>query len=159
MFQKPAEDNTYFESETMDTQSQDTVETVVGPSVHVEGDFASEGDIIVKGTVSGNIRTSRQLRVETGAKILASVHAGSAIISGDVQGNVTASGQVEINETARISGDIRCAVLAVAPGAKIHGKVMMEGADVEGAEKTTKKRSLGRVRAKAEDPVVEEVEE
>jgi cytoskeletal protein CcmA (bactofilin family) len=37
--------------------SPDEVETVVGPSVHVEGDFASEGNIIVKGMVSGNVKT------------------------------------------------------------------------------------------------------
>jgi hypothetical protein len=38
----------------METGTRDEVETVVGPSVNVEGDFASEGNIVVKGTVAGS---------------------------------------------------------------------------------------------------------
>ena len=130
-----------------EADDEDTVETVVGPSVHVEGDFASEGDIIVKGTVSGNVKTSRQLRVEAGAKVFASVHAGSAIISGSVEGDVTTTGKLEINATAIIAGDITCDVLAVAAGARIQGKIMMEGVDIVSA-KSNKKRTLGRVSSK-----------
>lgn len=160
MFQKPTPEEPthnamqppqapiYDEDEYED--DEDTVETVVGPSVHVEGDFASEGDIIVKGTVSGNVKTSRQLRVEAGAKVFASVHAGSAIISGTVEGDVTTTGKLEINATAIIAGDITCDILAVAAGARIHGKIMMEGVDITSA-KSNKKRTLGRVSTKKKD--------
>lgn len=155
MFQKPQQDmdtNQPTQPEHTyepDMHEEDTVETVVGPSVHVEGDFASEGDIIVKGTVSGNVKTSRQLRVEAGAKVFASVHAGSAIISGSVQGDVTTTGKLEINATAMIAGDIKCDVLAVAAGARIEGKVHMDGVEIDGG-KTNKKRTLGRVTSKKE---------
>lgn len=135
---------------TVEPDLEDTVETVVGPSVHVEGDFASEGDIIVKGTVSGNVKTSRELRVESGAKIFASVHAGSAIISGEVEGDVTTTGKLEINATAVVAGDIKCDILAVAAGARIHGKVMMDGVDIA-TKKTKTKRTLGRVSTKKDD--------
>jgi cytoskeletal protein CcmA (bactofilin family) len=69
----------------METGTRDEVETVVGPSVNVEGDFASEGNIVVKGTVSGSVATSKFLLVEQGAKIVANVRAGSAKISGEVK--------------------------------------------------------------------------
>lgn len=138
-----------------DAYEEDTVETVVGPSVHVEGDFASEGDIIVKGTVSGNVKTSRELRVEPGAKIFASVHSGSAIISGEVQGNVTTSGKLEIMATAIVAGDIKCDVLAVAAGARIHGKVQMDGVEIS-ESRPSKKRTLGRVKPKSEDDGADE---
>lgn len=158
MFKSPTEDMQLppqdpYMNDT--SHEEDTVETVVGPSVHVEGDFASEGDIIVKGTVSGNVKTSRELRVESGAKIFASVHAGSAVISGEVQGNVTTSSKLEINATAVVAGDIKCDILEVAAGARIHGKVMMDGVDISN-DKPSKKRSLGRVRAKSDDDGAEE---
>ena len=41
---------------------QDEVETVVGPSVNVEGDFASEGNIIVK-TSGGDIKTGLAIQI------------------------------------------------------------------------------------------------
>ena len=104
-------------------KSVDEVETVVGPSVNVEGDFSSEGNIVVKGTVSGSVKTSKLLTVEKGAQIFANVRAGNAIISGGVKGNVKVADRLELHETAQIMGDIDCKTLSVAPGALLQGKV------------------------------------
>jgi cytoskeletal protein CcmA (bactofilin family) len=121
----------------------DTVETVVGPSVHVEGDFSSEGDIIVKGSVTGNVYTSRLLLVESGAKISANVQAGNAKISGEVKGNMKIRESLELSSTARVLGDIEVRTLSVEPGAILYGKVVMSG--VEGMEtKPTRSRSKER---------------
>ena len=109
------------------------VETVVGPSVVVEGDFVSEGNILVKGTVSGNVKTAERLTVESGARILANVRAGDALLSGEVKGNVRVSGSLELTETARVLGDVTCKILVVAAGALLHVKVTMK--DLEKAEK------------------------
>ena len=66
--------------EVPQNQMQDEVETVVGPSVNVEGDFASEGNIVVKGTVSGSVFTSKHLTVERGAKINHLSYIGDAVV-------------------------------------------------------------------------------
>ncbi len=110
----------------------DDVETVVGPSVTVEGDFASEGNIIVKGTVAGSVHTSRHLSVEQGAKIMANVRAGSAKIAGEVKGNMKVKESLELTATAKIVGDIEVKVLVMEAGALIYGKVVMPG--LEAAE-------------------------
>ena len=46
------------------------VETIIGPSVKVEGDFAAAGDVVVEGAVSGQLRTEQSLRIGEQAKIL-----------------------------------------------------------------------------------------
>ncbi len=145
MFQRPSPNIALSNEER--SKMVDDVETVVGPSVHVEGDFASEGNILVKGMVSGNVKTSKLLTVEPGAKIMANVRAGHAIISGEITGNVKVSDRLELTESARVSGDISCGVLQVAAGALIHGKVIMEGVEAGQSSKTTK-RSLGRIKPK-----------
>lgn len=121
------EDEEAYTSET--SNHADDVETVVGPSVNVEGDFASEGNIVVKGTVTGSVRTSKYLLVEAGAKIVANVRAGAAKISGEVKGNMKVQETLELTSTARILGDIEVKVLAVEPGALIYGKIVMPGMD------------------------------
>jgi cytoskeletal protein CcmA (bactofilin family) len=121
------------------SQQPDEVETVVGPSVNVEGDFASEGNIVVKGTVTGSVRTSRYLLVEMGAKIVANVKAGSAKISGEVKGNMKVVDSLELTSTARILGDIEVKILSVEPGALIFGKIVMPG--MEGGEAKTSRRT------------------
>lgn len=140
MFQKPSPqialnrvDNDY-----MPSSHADEVETVVGPSVQVEGDFSSEGNIIVKGTVSGSVKTSKLLSVENGAKILANVRAGDAIISGHVKGNIQVLDRVELTQTAEVFGDIHCQTLVIAPGAILQGKVNMRPEEDERSDRKAK---------------------
>ena len=136
--------------------AQDEVETVVGPSVHVEGDFASEGNIIVKGVVSGSVKTSQLLHAEEGSKIMANVRAGYAVVSGHVKGNIKVDESLELTNTAQILGDITCASLAVEPGALIYGKVMMAGIDSQ--EKGKRKSSRSKKSVEAYTPVEEDAE-
>ncbi len=128
----------------------DEVETVVGPSVHVEGDFASEGNIVVKGIVSGSVATSKHLQVEHGAKIFANVKAGSGTISGEVKGNIRMQDKLELTSTAQVAGDIDCQVLVVEAGALILGKITMKGLEVQGV-KTPRKLSLRKNRDMEEE--------
>ncbi len=137
------------------SHSPDDVETVVGPSVVVEGDFASEGNILVKGTVSGNVKTARLLTVEVGAKIMANVKAGDAVIAGEVRGNVKVEQQLELLASARVLGDIQCQVLVVAGGALLQGKVGMKG--LENVEANDRRR-LNRGKIRSEDDTSETTE-
>ena len=126
----------------------DEVETVVGPSVQVEGDFVSEGNIIVKGTVSGSVKTSKLLSVEVGAKILANVKAGDAVISGQVKGNIIAVNRIELTQTAEVLGDIQCQTLLIAPGAVLQGKVNMRPEEDQGEKRA---RSVSRTKPRNVD--------
>jgi len=130
-----------LEEMNIESVSEDTVETIVGPSVNVEGDFASEGNIIVKGTVSGSVHTSRHLVVESGARIMANVRAQSAQIAGEVKGNMKIKESLEILSTARIIGDVEAKVLAVEAGALIFGKITMPGLEVEGKTMRSNKQN------------------
>lgn len=129
----------------------DQVETVVGPSVVVEGDFVSEGNILVKGTVSGNVKTGRLLTVEEGARILANVRAGEATISGEVQGNVKVEGRLELTSSARLLGDISCDTLVIEAGALLQGQVTMKG--LEGMSTKSEKKSARRSKKTMEEDV------
>lgn len=133
----------------------DEVETVVGPSVVVEGDFSSEGNILVKGTVCGSVKTGQLLTVEQGARILANVKAKSAIISGEVKGNVRVEERLELNESSRVLGDIACATLSIAPGALVQGRITMKGIQIED-KRDEKKR--GTAKSKNTTSEEEEVE-
>ena len=46
----------------LDKRGED-IETIVGPSVKVEGDLNSDGNIVIEGQVNGKIKTTKQLRV------------------------------------------------------------------------------------------------
>ena len=103
----------------------DDVETIVGPSVKIEGDFKSDGNIVVAGIISGKLGTAQILRVEERAKIMASVEAKDAVIAGEVQGNVHVLGHLEILSTAKINGDIKTGSISIQQGATLNGNLLM----------------------------------
>jgi cytoskeletal protein CcmA (bactofilin family) len=101
------------------------VETIIGPSVKVEGDFASKGNVTVEGAVYGTIKTDKDLKVGSAAKISANIIAANAFVSGEVKGNVKVNGKLELSDTSRIFGDVEAKTLIMAAGAVLNGKCSM----------------------------------
>ncbi len=106
-------------------------ETVIAQGVRVEGDFKSQGDVIIEGEVAGNIQAAGDLRVGEQSKIKADVIAGNAVVSGEIRGNMQIAGRLELTQSAQIIGDVTVEVLSVAPGAQVNGKITMDGRKIE----------------------------
>ncbi len=140
-----------------DTLVQET-ETVIAPSVRVEGDFVSEGNVRIEGQVSGSIATERDLTVGEQAKITANVVANNAMIAGEMRGNLKISERLELSSTARVYGDIQAKVLTVSPGAAMTGHVAigMEGqAALAAKEEAAELKSGSRSRSSREKKIEE----
>lgn len=101
------------------------VETVIGPSVKVEGNFIGSGNVSVEGVVNGTLKTSKDLRVGEGAKIKADVEAANATVAGELHGNIRVGGKLELSPSAKVIGNVEAAVLVVAQGAILNGKCQM----------------------------------
>lgn len=102
-----------------------TAETVVGPSVKIQGDLNSEGNIRIEGQVNGKVKTTQNVYIGESAKITADILAGNCTIAGEVQGNIKVTGSLILESTARLSGDMACGVLRVEDGAQFSGKCSM----------------------------------
>lgn len=103
----------------------DETETIIGPSVKVEGDFITEGDIVVEGMVCGTIKTAKNLKIGPKSKVYANVSAENALVSGEVQGSMKISQQLQLTSTAKIFGDVKAKILIVASGSILNGKCQM----------------------------------
>lgn len=102
-------------------------ETIIAQGVTVEGDFSSQGDVLIDGEVTGSVQTSQMLRVGETAKIRADVIARSAVVSGEIEGNLRVEERLDLTESSHIHGDISATILSVAAGASINGRVSMNG--------------------------------
>ncbi len=110
------------------------VETIIGPSVKVKGNFNGQGNIIVEGIVEGNLKTSGNILIGNKSVITANVNAKEARVGGRINGNIKIKGYLEITASARISGDIECSSLSIEQGAILNGKCIMAA----GGEKISK---------------------
>ena len=117
-------------------------ETIIGPSVKVEGDFITEGDMVIEGTVCGTIKTSKNLRVGSGSKIFADVFADNAVIAGEVQGNIKILNKLELKSTAKIFGDIEMEAIDIEVGAILNGCCKMNDQGRSGRPDSVKQEKI-----------------
>ena len=150
-----------FKNEKELAPGQET-ETVIAPSVRVEGDFVSEGNVRIEGMVTGSISTERDLIVGEAAKITADIQARNGVVAGELHGNLRVFDRLELSSTARIHGDIQAKVLSVAPGAMMRGQLVIglevapaEKAQGETEEKPTVVASAARARTMREKKIEE----
>ncbi len=119
-----------------------SIETIIGPSVKVEGDFRGEGDLVVEGILIGNLETKNNLKIGQNAVVQAEVKANNAFISGKVKGNVSIKGKIEVASTAVVLGDIKAQIISVESGALIQGKITMPVREIKVEEGFGKKSGL-----------------
>jgi cytoskeletal protein CcmA (bactofilin family) len=98
--------------------------------VRVEGDFTSNGNVVIGGDVQGSVKTAGDLCVQASAKIHANVEAKNANIAGEVRGNLSVQGTLDLAATSRIDGDIAAETLIVVAGAQVNGAIRMPGSPV-----------------------------
>ena len=102
-------------------------ETIIAQGVKVDGDFHSQGDVMIDGEVTGSIETAQALTIGERARIHANVTAKTAVVAGEVKGNLHAVERLELLATSVVEGDIETANLSVASGAVVNGKITMGG--------------------------------
>jgi cytoskeletal protein CcmA (bactofilin family) len=108
-----------------------TIETIIGPSVKVEGDFKGEGDLVVEGMLIGNLTTKNNLKIGQNAVIEAEIKANNAFVSGKIKGNITIKGKIEITSTAVILGNIKAQIISIESGALLQGSLDMPVGDIK----------------------------
>lgn len=100
-------------------------ETTVGVDVTIKGNLKSPSNIMVNGTVKGQVETKTEVNVGEKATIEGSVAAKKIIISGVIKGNVNGRESIEITASGKIFGDITTSNLVIQSGAIFVGKSTM----------------------------------
>ncbi|KAA3308889.1 polymer-forming cytoskeletal protein [Akkermansia sp. BIOML-A3] len=96
---------------------QQLTRNVLNSDVEVVGSLRFSDDLLIDGTVEGDISSEGVLSVGQNAVIRAEINTKSVIIHGKVIGNVTVTDRVELKSTAELVGDIQAASLAIEAGA------------------------------------------
>jgi len=94
---------------------------VIGSKTTLTGTVTGDEDVLVLGTIEGELRIARDLTIGPGGTVKAKVQARSAIISGELLGDLEVSARVEIQSTGRLVGNIRAPRVVIAEGAVFRG--------------------------------------
>lgn len=100
--------------------------TVIGAGITIEGEIATDEDVVVQGTVRGKLSAKEGVTIQQGATVEADVIGGSLAVAGALTGNVTASDRVDLQGGARVIGNVKAARVTIADGAQFKGNVDMD---------------------------------
>ncbi len=123
------------------TRVQQLTRNVLNSDVEVIGSLRFSDDLLIDGTVEGDISSEGVLSVGQNAIIRAEINTKSVIIHGKVIGNVTVTDRVELKSTAELVGDIQAASLAIEAGAIFIGHSTV-GAPTVGASTVSQKKVI-----------------
>ncbi|HET8897872.1 MAG TPA: polymer-forming cytoskeletal protein [Rhodanobacteraceae bacterium] len=104
--------------------------TILAAGVYVRGDVHFSGNLHLEGAVEGVISA------EDGAQSLftlsdkgslkGELKVPNAVINGEVEGDIHCSHKLELAAQARVQGDVHYAVLEMAAGARVNGRLVQQ---------------------------------
>ena len=100
-------------------------QTVLGPTLEIEGEIEGDEDLIIQGKVQGKIVSQKNLTVDSSGNVEATVTTDSLNVSGRLAGNVEAVDKVEIHKEGKMIGDIKAPRVVIADGARFKGHIEM----------------------------------
>ena len=99
---------------------------VISRGITINGTISGSGNLLVEGTVRGEIDLANAVTIEKTAKVEADIRADQLKVNGETNGNITASSLVSIGQGARVLGDIKAPRVAIEDGADFNGAIEME---------------------------------
>ena len=100
-------------------RNDDTGPSIVNSKLTMKGDLESDGDILVKGKVLGNIKC-KLLIVDIDALVDGGVEAEEIVIRGKTKGTIRAN-RVKLEKTATVDSEIEHHIFSAEEGARIKG--------------------------------------
>jgi len=118
----------------------------IGESVVIVGDVSGKEDLLINGSVEGDINfRENDIVVGEKGKVSANVAAKNITVEGEVKGELRASVQVQIRPSGRVSGDIRAPRVILDDGCQFKGSVDMDEMH-SSADTRSSKMKLSRTR-------------
>lgn len=114
-----------FDDNSSTTDSLMNPGTVVGNNVKLTGTIQDVNDIIIHGTVEGEIISDKMVTVSETAKVKGPIKAELVSVAGIVEGAILATEKLELLATGQIDGSIATKDLVIKSGAIFNGKCQM----------------------------------
>lgn len=96
---------------------------MIGRSTRVRGRVSGDGDLLVEGTLEGDVTVRGDLVIAEGGRATSTVEADGVTLRGELEGDVRARGAVRIEAGARVRGDIQGESIALEEGAELVGRL------------------------------------
>jgi cytoskeletal protein CcmA (bactofilin family) len=118
---------------SVSTRSREANYSIINEWLKMKGDLESEGDILVKGKVFGNIQCNL-LIIDVDALVEGGITADEVVIRGKSKGIINAN-KVRLEKTAQVDSEICHNTFSAEEGARIKGALRFKEDPLSGTDK------------------------
>ena len=112
-------------------------QNVIGKGTIIQGNIVAEGDLVIEGTVRGDVTTKTTLIIGPTCVVEGNIVAEHAEVAGRVKGTVQALGLLVIKSSSMIDGDVLTKNLNVESGSTFNGRFTVGSVTSTAAPKKT----------------------
>lgn len=112
---------------------EELLDTILSEDVEFSGEMRFEKPLMIKGRVSGRIRSISELYIDEQAVVEADIIADIVSVKGTVKGNISARKKVELFACSAVDGDVTAPQITMEPGCRFNGACRMAMPDIDGA--------------------------
>ena len=121
-------------------QSSNSMSSIIGSDLKIQGDINIKGDLLIYGIVDGNIECEGTVTMAKDSKVNGYIKTIYADISGIVNGNLEAKEKVSLSSTSKLNGDLLANILVMEEGASFNGLCKMSTkTDISNLKSSNKK--------------------
>ncbi|MEM9188941.1 MAG: polymer-forming cytoskeletal protein [Myxococcota bacterium] len=126
--------------------------SILPKDMRLVGDVTGAEDLVILGTLDGEITLDGTLIVEEGGVVRGNVQAEHVIVRGVMVGDATASETIRVDETGKMVGDLHAPRVNIVKGAQFRGHVHMTGTSAPSRTARRRPASGRRSRRRQEAP-------
>jgi cytoskeletal protein CcmA (bactofilin family) len=115
----------------INTIDEDQLDTVLALDVEFAGEMAFTKPLMIKGRVSGIVRSESDLYIDENAVVEADITANVVSVKGSVVGNISAREKVELFACASVDGDVVAPQITMETGCRFNGACRMEAPKID----------------------------
>tara|TARA_Y100001970_G_scaffold240464_1_gene303225 strand:+ start:93 stop:470 length:378 start_codon:yes stop_codon:yes gene_type:complete len=108
------------------SDKNNNMSSILGPEIEVNGDLKVKGDILIYGTVLGNVDCKGKVHTSKGSLIKGNVNSQSAYINGKIEGDLIVTDKVVLAKFSQLKGNLESSTLTIEEGAKFDGVCNMQ---------------------------------
>ena len=108
------------------SEKKNNMSSILGPEIEVNGDLKIKGDILIYGTVLGNVECQGKVHTSKGSLVNGNVNSNSAYINGKIKGDLVVEEKVVLAKFSQLKGNLISSTLTIEEGAQFDGLCNMQ---------------------------------
>ena len=108
------------------SDKNNNMSSILGPEIEINGDLKVKGDILIYGTVLGNVDCKGKVHTSKGSSIKGNVKSKSAYINGKIDGDLVVQDKVVLAKFSELKGNLVSSTLTIEEGARFDGVCNMQ---------------------------------